>query len=614
MHEFELGVWKSVFVHLIRILESVGPDAVAELNARYRVLGTFGTDTIRKFHHDVSEMKKLAARDLKDILQCSAPCFAGLFPNHDQDIQVLLCVLAEWHFLAKLRMHSETTISALRVTTKVLGSTLRHFRDHVAKSYTTYETNKEYRARHRRMANAATSTEGMQATTPIPNLSNSEPTTVLVPKSTQRCLKSFNLQTYKIHALGDVPESIRLFGTTDSYSTQVIELEHRRAKRQYKRTNHIEAVKQMTQLERREAHLRTRAAALVALKEGMNADKAPQPSRATDAYHMEVENPIQWGSPSDKYHIAARGKPDQLGAFISRHGGDPALKVDFYTKLDQHLAARLGVSPSSNIDASKSPGFSQHIPQTTIPSFKIYEHAAIRVNFTTYDVHRAHDTINPKTSHRFVMLRNVDDDVRHPFWYAKVLGIYHVDARVAGGGVWQPTRRFNFLWVRWLGESKWGNWKQHRLDRVSYVDSGSTDGSFDFIDPALVIRAVYLVPAFHLGRTKNFLRQSIAWDFPEEGDWVAYYVIRFVDRDMGMRYLGGGIGHCDPIPTSDDPGPLAGGIEADDAPALSMGDCESTLQTLEEQDRGESEDEVDDASDSESEPEDELEEEGIFDV
>jgi hypothetical protein len=34
--------------------------------------------------------------------------------------------------------------------------------------------------------------------------------------------KTFNLQTYKLHALGDYVSSIRRFGTTDSYSTQPV--------------------------------------------------------------------------------------------------------------------------------------------------------------------------------------------------------------------------------------------------------------------------------------------------------------------------------------------------------------------------------------------------------
>ena len=34
LHEFELGVWKSLFKHLVRILEAAGPEKVQVLNER----------------------------------------------------------------------------------------------------------------------------------------------------------------------------------------------------------------------------------------------------------------------------------------------------------------------------------------------------------------------------------------------------------------------------------------------------------------------------------------------------------------------------------------------------------------------------------------------------
>jgi hypothetical protein len=34
LHEFELGVWKATFTHLLRILYSVGGDAISKLNER----------------------------------------------------------------------------------------------------------------------------------------------------------------------------------------------------------------------------------------------------------------------------------------------------------------------------------------------------------------------------------------------------------------------------------------------------------------------------------------------------------------------------------------------------------------------------------------------------
>lgn len=39
---------------------------------RFRQVPTFGRFTIRRFHNNVSEMKKLAARDFEDILQVYA--------------------------------------------------------------------------------------------------------------------------------------------------------------------------------------------------------------------------------------------------------------------------------------------------------------------------------------------------------------------------------------------------------------------------------------------------------------------------------------------------------------------------------------------------------------
>jgi len=85
LHEFELGVWKATFTHLLRVLYAQGGDGIQILNKRlvlifsfndlvnyllrYRDIPTFGRDTIRKFVHNASGMKKLAARDFEDLLQ-----------------------------------------------------------------------------------------------------------------------------------------------------------------------------------------------------------------------------------------------------------------------------------------------------------------------------------------------------------------------------------------------------------------------------------------------------------------------------------------------------------------------------------------------------------------
>jgi hypothetical protein len=35
MHEFELGVWRALFIHLLRMLESMNPNLLHELDRRY---------------------------------------------------------------------------------------------------------------------------------------------------------------------------------------------------------------------------------------------------------------------------------------------------------------------------------------------------------------------------------------------------------------------------------------------------------------------------------------------------------------------------------------------------------------------------------------------------
>jgi hypothetical protein len=86
LHEVELGAIKGVITQLIRIMYSLGGDTITIFNKRciilqylfymqsdtihrFRDVPTFGRDTIRKFHANVSDMKKLAARDFEDILQ-----------------------------------------------------------------------------------------------------------------------------------------------------------------------------------------------------------------------------------------------------------------------------------------------------------------------------------------------------------------------------------------------------------------------------------------------------------------------------------------------------------------------------------------------------------------
>ena len=48
------------------------------------------------------------------------------------------------------------------------------------------------------------------------------------------------------------------------------------------------------------------------------------------------------------------------------------------------------------------------------------------INYTTYDMHRNQDSINPRTCSD-VMLLNADSEDDHCYLYAWVIGIFHAD-------------------------------------------------------------------------------------------------------------------------------------------------------------------------------------------
>lgn len=68
MHEFDLGVWKAILLHLLRILFVLGDLRIQEFNLRYREVPTFGKGTIRQITNNVSGLKQLAAHDYEDLL------------------------------------------------------------------------------------------------------------------------------------------------------------------------------------------------------------------------------------------------------------------------------------------------------------------------------------------------------------------------------------------------------------------------------------------------------------------------------------------------------------------------------------------------------------------
>ena len=149
--------------------------------------------------------------------------------------------------------------------------------------------------------------------------------------------KTLNLSTYKFHALGDYVRTIRLFGTTDSYSTQTVaqllhfkllhsvlfmqgELAHCFVKRLYGRTNKNNAAKQIAKNERRNARLR-------------RAREAAAAPHQHHSHHVKFSDhdPLPPTGFHQHHHMSdSKNFPHHLMGFISQPPNDPAKKVGFY--------------------------------------------------------------------------------------------------------------------------------------------------------------------------------------------------------------------------------------------------------------------------------------------
>jgi len=134
----------------------------------------------------------------------------GLFPEpYNSVVCELLFLLAHWHSLAKLQMHTDETLEVLEGIMVRLGSQLRMFVNETCPAFATKELRRKVKSCRRHQVwegqSSITQTCGASATV----VGDCHP-------------KSLNLRTYKLHALGDYPVQIQMYGTTDSYSTQPV--------------------------------------------------------------------------------------------------------------------------------------------------------------------------------------------------------------------------------------------------------------------------------------------------------------------------------------------------------------------------------------------------------
>ena len=207
----------------------------------------------------------------------------------------------------------EETLKLLDNVTTSLGDALRIFKTDTCARFNTRELPREVTSRTKKEVKKPTSREPQDKYAKRP--------------------KAFNLNTYKLHSLGDYTNAIRNYGTTDSYSTQIVsvltmiaelpvdaspqgELSHRDPKMSFQWTSKKEFERQLAMIERRKVRLRCiREISSNAMLQmaGVNQNDVLEPIHATAVDHYEVGE--------------SQNDPIDLFPFLQRNSEDPAVRV-----------------------------------------------------------------------------------------------------------------------------------------------------------------------------------------------------------------------------------------------------------------------------------------------
>ena len=125
------------------------------------------------------------------------------------------------------------------------------------------------------------------------------------------------------------------------------------------------------------------------------------------------------------------------------------------------------------------------------------------------------------------MVLSHDGDGAHPYWYARIIGIFHSMAvHIGPKSRSREPMKMEFLFIQWFGldaeDSERGGWKVKKLHQIGFVEGNA---AFRFVDPSDVIHAIHLIPRFSQGCTKDSLCHSITRSILEKDeDWVRYYI------------------------------------------------------------------------------------------
>jgi hypothetical protein len=145
--------------------------------------------------------------------------FEGLLPEpHNSNILHLLFVCAHWHGLAKLCMHTDQTLKILDDVMTEISAEFCTFTNNTCSAFDTHKLPHKTASHKRCKMNKTNGKNGSVDSAPEPS------TDISLGATNETLPKKFNLQIYKYHCLGDYLNTIRRYGTCDSYLTETVRM------------------------------------------------------------------------------------------------------------------------------------------------------------------------------------------------------------------------------------------------------------------------------------------------------------------------------------------------------------------------------------------------------
>ncbi|KIN97561.1 hypothetical protein M404DRAFT_160169, partial [Pisolithus tinctorius Marx 270] len=114
----------------------------------------------------------------------------------------------------------------------------------------------------------------------------------------------------------------------------------------------------------------------------------------------------------------------------------------------------------------------------------LYRHNVLHVNFTTYDLHRDHDSLNPHTHADIMVLSHETEENPHPYWYTRIIAIFHLEVHYNGPELNNcSTRRIDVLWVHWFTHDKnfKAGWSVKHLPQVGFIHKMTSPMHLDLL-------------------------------------------------------------------------------------------------------------------------------------